>query len=120
MTAAGVEGPRGCREVEVPQVIGLVDAAMRQGSDQTMRTDYPLVYARGNLPNVEVVLVDGRAVATAPVLPRRVEGDGFAFGMGVISPTATDPAHQHRGYGSACVAACVSRMAELQIGRAHV
>jgi len=83
---------------------------MRQGSDQTMRTDYPLVYAPSNLPNVQVVLEDGRLVATAPVLPKRVEGDGFAFGMGVISPTATDPAYQHRGHGSACVAACIARM----------
>jgi GNAT superfamily N-acetyltransferase len=105
-----VEGPRGCRPAELAGVIGLVDAAMRQGSPQTMLTDYPLVYAPANLPNVQVVLVDGRPVATAPVLPRRVEGDGFGFGLGVISPTATDPAHQHRGHGSACVAECVRRM----------
>src|SRR5580765_5081180 len=86
---------------------------MRQNSDQTMRTDYPLVYRDANLPNVQVVLVDGRPVATAPVLPKRVAGDGFAFGMGVISPTATDPAHQHHGYGSRCVASCVGRMEAL-------
>jgi hypothetical protein len=83
---------------------------MRQGSDQTMRTDYPLVYAQENMPNVQVVRVDGRAVATAPVLPRRVIGEGVDVGMGVISPTATDPTHQHHGYGSACVAGCVARM----------
>jgi GNAT superfamily N-acetyltransferase len=110
MVRSAVEGPRGCRPEDLTGVIGLVDAAMRQGSDQTMRTDYPLVYAAANLPNVHLVLVGGRPVATAPVLPRRVEGGGFAFGMGIISPTATDPAYQHRGYGSACVAACVSRM----------
>jgi predicted N-acetyltransferase YhbS len=104
------EGPRGATRADVDGVIALVDAAMRQGSDQTMRTDYPLVYADANLPNVQVVLVDGRPVATAPVLPKRVEGDGFAFGMGVISPTATDPPHQHRGYGASCVAACIRRM----------
>jgi GNAT superfamily N-acetyltransferase len=108
--SAAVEGPRSSRPEDLTGVIALVDAAMRRGSSQTMRTDYPLVYAERNLPNVQVVLVDGRPVATAPVLPRRVEGDGFGFGLGVISPTATDPAHQHHGYGSACVAACVSRM----------
>ncbi len=108
-----VEGPRGCRPGELADVIGLVDAAMRRGSDQTMLTDYPLVYAPANLPNVQVVSVDGRPIATAPVLPRRVEGDGFRFGLGVISPTATDPPFQHRGHGSACVAACVGRMEAL-------
>ena len=110
MVTGSVEGPRGCRPDDLAGVIGLVDGAMRQGSDQTMLTDYPLVYATANLPNVQVVLVDGRPAATAPVLPKRIEGDGFAFGLGVISPTATDPASQHRGYGSACVAACVARM----------
>ncbi len=105
-----VEGPRGAGRADVPGVIGLVDAAMRQGSDQTMLTDYPLVYADANLPNVQVVTVDGRPVATAPVLPRRVEGPGAAFGLGVISPTATDPALQHRGYGAACVRECIARM----------
>ena len=108
-----VDGPRGCRPEELPGVIRLVDAAMRQGWDQTMRTDYPLVYAPGNLANVQVITVDDRVVATAPVLPRRVAGPGIGFGLGVISPTATDPAHQHRGHGRACVAACVARMGAL-------
>src|SRR3990172_3368747 len=108
-----IEGPRGCRPDDLDGVTGLVDFAMRQGSTQTMRTDYPLVYAEGNLPNISVVLEDGRAVATAPVLARRVVGDGLDFGLGVISPTATNPAHQHRGYGSRCVARCVERMAAL-------
>lgn len=115
MVTPSVEGPRGSRPDDLAGVIGLVDAAMRQGSEQTMRTDYPLVYAPANLPNVQVVLVDGRPVATAPVLPKRVEGDGFGFGMGIISPTATDPAHQHHGYGRACVAACVARMEALDL-----
>jgi predicted N-acetyltransferase YhbS len=108
-----VDGPRDCRPEELPGVIALVDAAMRQGSDQTLLTDYPLVYGPQNLPNVSLVAVDGRPVATAPVLPRRIEGDGFAFGLGVISPTATDPHYQHRGYGSLCVRRCVERMEEL-------
>jgi len=110
---AEAEGPRATGPADLAGVIGLVDGAMRQGSHQTMRTDYPLVYADTNLANVQVILVDGRPVATAPVLPRRVEGRGFAFGMGVISPTATDPAHQHRGYGAACVRACAGRMETL-------
>lgn len=104
VSAESVEGPRGVNPAmpsELEQVIGLVDAAMRKGSDQTMRSDYPLVYAPENLGNVQAVFVDGRAVATAPVLPKRVLGDGIDVGLGIISPTATDPPYQHRGYGPA-------------------
>lgn len=109
-TGAPIDGPRTCGPDEVQAVIRLVDAAMREGSDQTLRADYPLVYSDGNLENVSVLAADGRIVSTAPVLPRRVSGDGFAFGLGVISPTATDPAYQHRGFGAACVGRCVERM----------
>lgn len=107
-----MDGPRSCRPDELPQVIALVDSAMREGSDQTLFTDYPLVYAPENLANVQVVAVDGRVVATAPVLPRvvRGQGPGVGYRVGIISPTATDPAFQHRGLGSACVAACIARM----------
>ncbi len=108
--STNVDGPRACRPDELPQVIGLVDAAMRQGSDQTMLTDYPLVYAPDNLPNISVVVVDGRVVATAPVLPRVVRGEGYELRVGIISPTATAPAYQHRGFGAACVARCIERM----------
>ena len=105
------------RPDELPEVIGLVDAAMRQGSDQTLRTDYPLVYAPENLANVHVVAVDGRVVATAPVLPRTISlvPGGPRVRIGIISPTATDPEFQHRGYGSACVAACIARMEALGV-----
>ena len=107
------DGPRACRPEELAQVIGLVDAAMRQGSDQTMLTDYPLVYAAANRDNVQVIAVDGAVRSVVPVLPKRATGDGFGFGLGIISPTATDPAYQHRGLGLANVNACVGRMTEL-------
>ena len=112
-----VDGPRPARPHELSEVIGLVDAAMRQGSDQTLRTDYPLVYAPENLANVHVVAVDDRVVATAPVLPRTISlvPGGPRVRIGIISPTATDPEFQHRGYGSACVAACIARMEDLGV-----
>jgi hypothetical protein len=113
-----VEGPRGLDPAvptELDQVIALVDAAMRKGSDQTMRSDYPLVYAPSNLVNVQAVFVDEVARATAPVLPKRVVGDGIDVGLGIISPTATDPPFQHRRYGARCVAACVGRMSAMDL-----
>ena len=70
---------------------------MRQGMDQTMLTDYPLVYQESNHPNIRVIKVDGRTVSVVPFLLRTVDVEDVSFTIGIISPTATDPEHRHRG-----------------------
>jgi predicted N-acetyltransferase YhbS len=107
-----IDGPRPALPSEVPDVIALVDAAMRTGSDQSMLTDYPLVYAPENLRNVMVLRADGELVSTVPVLPRAAVLRGRRIRVGIISPTATAPAHQHRGYASRCLESAIAAMAD--------
>ena len=102
-----------CTQRELPEVIGLVDDAMRQGMDQTMLTDYPLVYQDSNHPNIRVIKVDGRVVSVVPFLLRTVDVEDVSFTIGIISPTATDPEHRHRGYGLACLRSCLRSMEEM-------
>ena len=104
---------RKCTLRELPEVIGLVDDAMRQGMDQTMLTDYPLVYQESNHPNIRVIRVDGRTVSVVPFLLRTVDVEDASFTIGIISPTATDPEHRHRGYGLACLRSCLASMEEM-------
>lgn len=99
-----------CTHKELPEVIGLVDDAMRQGMDQTMLTDYPLVYRESNHPNIHVIKVGGRVVSVVPFLLRNVDVEDVSFTIGIISPTATDPEHRHRGYGLACLRSCLRSM----------
>ena len=101
---------RKCTLRELPEVIGLVDDAMRQGMDQTMLTDYPLVYQESNHPNIRVIKVGGRTVSVVPFLLRTVDVEDVSFTIGIISPTATDPEHRHRGYGLACLRSCLASM----------
>ncbi len=102
-----------CTHRELPEVIGLVDDAMRQGMDQTMLTDYPLVYQESNHPNIRVIKVDGRVVSVVPFLVRTVDVEDTSFSIGIISPTATAPEHRHRGYGLACLRSCLETMEEM-------
>ena len=102
-----------CTQRELPEVIGLVDEAMRQGMDQTMLTDYPLVYQESNHRNIRVIKVDGRTVSVVPFLLRTVDVEDVSFTIGIISPTATDPEHRHRGYGLACLRSCLASMEEM-------
>ena len=92
MSCATIQGPQACTIADLPEVITLVDEAMRQGTDQTMLTDYPPVYRDENLPNIQILNVDGEVVSVVPSTPRPVVMDGCRFTVGIISPTATGPA----------------------------
>ena len=105
-----IQGPHSCSPEDLPQVIALVDSAMREGSDQTMLTDYPLVYLHSNLENIRIIKSDGRVVSVVPFLPRPVRIDACSFNIGIISPTATYPEHRRKGYGLGCLNSCIERM----------
>ena len=105
-----IEGPQSCSPEDLPQVIALVDSAMREGSDQTMLTDYPLVYLHSNLENIRIIKSDGKVVSVVPFLPRPIRIDNCGFNIGIISPTATYPEHRRKGYGLGCLNSCIERM----------
>ncbi len=108
-----IDGPRACTKAELAKVIAIVDQAMREGIDQTVLTDYPLVYLEKNLENIRILKVDGELAAEVPVLPRNVVLDDCQFTIGDISPTATAPHHRMKGYGLHCVNSCVEVMRQI-------
>jgi len=109
-----IEGPRACTPDDLPQVIALVDEAMRRGSDQTLWTDYPLVYRGDNLENIRVLTVGRKVACVVPFIPRDIVVDGCHFRIGIISPTATAPAYRHRGFGLRCLHSCIQQMEQAQ------
>ena len=98
-----VDGPRGCRPEELPQVVELIDAIFRAGSDQRIATDYPLVFTPEHAERSRVLAVDGRIVAHVPAAPRIAAAGPDRFGVAMIAPTATHPDHRHRGYATRCL-----------------
>ena len=98
-----VDGPRGCRPEELPQVVELIDAIFRAGSDQHIATDYPLVFTPLPACRSRVVAVDGRIVAHVPAAPRIAAAGPDRFGVAMIAPTATHPDYRRRGYATQCL-----------------
>ncbi len=101
---------RACNKSELHEMIGLVDSVMREGSDQTFLTDYPLVYQEKNLENIFVIKVNDEIASVVPFLPREIVVDDCQFTAGIISPTATSPNHRRKGYAGKCVNACCEKM----------
>ena len=107
-----MDGPRACREREFEEVLSLVNRVFRQGSDQDIRTDYPLVFDRSRVEYMRILKSDGKVVAHVPVAPREVIVGDDRFKVGIISPTATHPDYRRLGYATRCLRDCIRIMEE--------
>lgn len=110
MTDRDTEGPRGCEKQELGELIDMADLVFRPDGAQTLLTDYPLVYADANLPNVQMLKSDGKIVSVVPFIVWPVAFKGCRFRIGIISATATHPNHRHRGYGLRCLNRSIAEM----------
>lgn len=115
MDASAIDGPRRCEDAELSDMIALADAVMREGSDQSFLTDYPLVYAEENRENIRILKADGEMAAVVPFIPRCAKLGESRFDVGIISPTATSPRHRKKGYATLCLQDCLAVMARKSI-----
>ena len=107
-----IEGPRACRPEEFDETLALINSVFRAGSDQDIRTDYPLIFNDRGLRYMRILRVSGQVVAHVPVAPRKIIAGGDTFTAGIISPTVTHPDHRRRGYATRCLRDCVRIMKE--------
>ena len=107
-----MDGPRACREEEFDAVIDLINHTFRAGSDQNIRTDYPLIFNLSKLEYMRILKVDGVVVSHVPVAPRQVIARDDTFTIGIISPTITHPEYRKRGYATLCLRDCIRIMEE--------
>lgn len=105
-----MDGPRACRESEFEEVIALINQTFREGVDQDIRTDYPLVFDSSKLKYMRILKVDGKVVSHVPVAPREVAAANDTFTIGIISPTITHPDYRRRGYATLCLQDCIHIM----------
>lgn len=113
--AVKYDGPCRCCLDEVTAVIELSNSVMREGSDQSFLTDYPLVYRKDNLENIQIVKANNRIVSVVPFIPRPIQHEQANFTIGIISPTATDPGYRKQGLAQLCLNECIRLMDDKQI-----
>ena len=102
-----MNGPRACRPEEFDSTMALINQTFRDGSDQDIRTDYPLIFNLDQLDYMRIVAVDGKVVSHVPLAPRTVIAREDTCKIGIISPTVTDPDYRHRGYATLCLRDCI-------------
>ena len=67
-----MDGPRACKVQEFDEVISLINMVFREGRDQDIVSDYPLVFNRPMADYMRIVKVDGKGVSHVPVAPREI------------------------------------------------
>ncbi len=107
-----MEGPRGCKKEEFEEVIALINSVFREGTDQDISTDYPLVFNKSQLKNMRIIKEDDRVVCHVPVVPREVVASDDRFTIAIIGPTVTHLDYRQRGYGTLCLRDCIHIMEE--------
>ena len=107
-----VDGPRACQASEFEEVIALINQVFRAGTDQDIRTDYPLVFNHSKMQYMRILKVDGVVVAHVPIWLREAVIGNDRLRIGIISPTVTHPDYRRRGYATRCLQDCIRIMEE--------
>ena len=107
-----IDGPRACRASEFEEVIALINQVFRAGTNQDIRTDYPLVFNRSKMECMRILKVDGVVVAHVPVWLREAVVGDDRLRIGIICPTVTHPDYRRRGYATLCLQDCIRIMEE--------
>lgn len=92
-----MDSPRSVTSDDLPGIIALLDGIFRleKGvTDQTVQTDFPLLFATENLDYCRVIERNGQIVSHAAVWPRTLVVEGVPLKVGIIVLVAT--AHDHR------------------------
>src|SRR5262245_3410538 len=106
---------RPTREEDLPFLADLLDGIFRRSRgiiDQSMLTDFPLVFAPPNLRNGRVVYQDDRLVAHAALWRREAMINGQRLVIGVLVSVATHPDYRQRGYAAEAVMSLQAQMVE--------
>lgn len=95
--APSLQGPRGARQGELEPIIDLVNRVFRNGIDQNMATDYPLVFRKANLDNLRVITDGARIVSHLAIAPQHILTQEARLQAGMICAVATDSEYRNQG-----------------------
>lgn len=108
--------PRPATRDDLPRVIDLLDTIFRREKgvhDQSVLTDFPLLFSAENLANCRVIEQDGRILSHAAVWPRTFDFSGQAIGVGIIVLVATAVEARRQGLAAELMRDLQAAMPEL-------
>ena len=107
-----VEGPRGCGEFEVGPTMDLLNFVFRHPDPPEIGTDYGHAYRHANRDNMRIIKVGRQVVAHAGMRYMELRCPRGDLRMGCIGGVCSHPDYRGRGYASAVMRDCVSKMHE--------
>lgn len=107
-----LEGPRGTRRQELESLIALVDEVFcgGEGTQESMFTRYPTLFALENLPNCRIFTNGQRPIAHAGYVVRDAWIHGATVRMAHIGAVCTLETYRGRGLASRLLDDCARRM----------
>ena len=94
---------RSLRAQDIPASKALLDTIFRYSRgvyDQSVVTDFPMVFSSSNFHNCRVVELQNRILSHAAIWPREMTIHSRCFKVGVIVLVATDPQFRNAGHAS--------------------
>ncbi len=98
-----LEGPRGVRPQELPNLIALTDSVFRADAHTSMGDDFPLLFHRDNLDDLRVFVDDGVPVSHVGMFRRDIVLAGTRHRSCSIGAVCTHPDYRGRGLASRLV-----------------
>jgi hypothetical protein len=109
-----VDGPRACRDHELPMVLDLTNLVMRvdAGRPPTYGHDWPHVYSPANLANVRVLFRDGELASSIAIFPTTARVAAAELRVGGINGVVTHPELRNQSAAGLVLRDCHRKMLE--------
>ena len=107
-----LDGPRGCREYELAQVLDVGNVVMRilAGQPANWGHSWPHVYCASNIDNVRLIKVEYQVVSSMAIFTTEVRAGALTLKVGGINGVATLPEFRRHGLAGLLLEDCHAKM----------
>lgn len=110
-SGAMIEGPRGARREELPEIIGLSNRVFYPDGRVRMERVLPMLFANANVRNLRILVDESKVVAMAGMVISDLTMDEIRVRAACIGSVCTREEHRGRGLAAALMEDAVSHAA---------
>ena len=107
-----IDGPRGCSEHELAQVVDVGNTVMRilAGKPANWGHSWPHVYCASNIDNVRLIKVENQVVSSMAIFTTEVRAGALTLKVGGINGVVTLPEFRRQGLAGLLLEDCHAKM----------